>query len=157
MQKTKKLNFTKISKFQSLRVDKRQLIKTLKLWIFFFYTKIPLVLWIYDFLSLFKHYLAQLKGGNNLKHYLSFSFSWVKRKCNRVAHKAARLSVASLECFSFNNHNLPDALVSVCKADCSLFWFSFNTRDNLAALLSLDSRSGSIKPLCRGQKNSSYI
>ena len=39
------------------------------------------------------------------KSFSSFSFAWVKRKCNRAAHKATRLSLTSLECLCFNNHS----------------------------------------------------
>lgn len=54
-----------------------------------------------------------------------FSFSWVKSELNQVA-QAARLSLASLKCFYFNNHNLPVAFVFVCTARQTVVFFSFN-------------------------------
>ena len=46
---------------------------------------------------------------------LHFSFRWVKRACNSVAHTAAKLTMRSNMSFYFNNDNLPAELVSACK------------------------------------------
>ena len=54
----------------------------------------------------------------------SCSSSWVKRGCNSVAHVVAKLSLASLESFCFNKLGLPEALVIICKIDCSSFFSS---------------------------------
>ena len=48
---------------------------------------------------------------------LRFSFQWVKRVCNSVAHTAAKLAIRSNMSFYFNNDNLPAELVSACKVD----------------------------------------
>ena len=48
---------------------------------------------------------------------LRFSFQWVKRVCNSVAHTAAKLAIRSNVSFYFNNDNLTAELVSACKVD----------------------------------------
>ena len=47
--------------------------------------------------------------------YLCFSFRWVKRVCNFVAHTAAKLAIRSNMYFYFNNDNLLAEPVSACK------------------------------------------
>ena len=53
-------------------------------------------------------------------HFVSFSFIWVPRACNVVAHHTARAALDSRMSFCFNKDNLPPVLLAMCKEDFPL-------------------------------------